>query len=294
MGVQLRIGTWNCFGMGQGLDAVMHLRAPFGHRLEDADVLSACAAPDVLCVQEILSRQAQRFFDSVGGDRFVARVRDDNRVRLFDGSVRGTGLGVGARAAMKRSLLRNFAGRRLGWDRLARKGALYAELALDDARSIDVVTVHLQAGYDEGAARVRSAQLAELRRLVDEIGSHERAFVVCGDFNIDGLAGARGGEYQTLAAALGDFVDVGAEHDLPTYHPHPEGNALAHAFEPNARDQRIDYIFLRPPARGGAARCIHVERILDRPLVSTRFAGDRAGWASDHYGLCATIDLDLG
>lgn len=294
-GVQLRIGTWNCFGMGQGLDAVMHLRAPFGHRFLDADVHAVCSSPDVLCVQEILSRDAQRFFDAVGGELFASRFRDDNRIRLFDGSVRGTGLGLGARRALKRTLLRSFAGRRLGWDRLARKGALYAELALDGERSIDIVTVHLQAGYDGHAAHVRAAQLVELRRMIDEMGSPERPFVVCGDFNIDGLEASRGSqEYRTLAAVLEGFTDLGAEQDLPTFHPHPEGNGLAHAFEPDAHDQRIDYIFLRPPVAGGDARCVAVERFLDRPLVTTTFGADKAGWASDHYGLCATIEIELG
>lgn len=293
--MQLRIGTWNCFGMGQGLDAVTHVRAPFGHRFLDADVHAVCSSPDVLCVQEILSREAQRFFDAVGGERFVSRFRDDNRIRFFDASARGSGLGVGARSPMKRTLLKNFSGRRLGWDRLARKGALYAEIALDETRSLDLVTVHLQAGYEEDAAHVRASQLVELRRLIDEMGSPERPFVVCGDFNIDGLAASREApEYRTLSAVLEGFVDLGADADLPTYHPHPEGNALAHAFEPDARDQRIDYIFLRPPAKRGAAACTAVERFLDRPLVTTTFGENKAGWASDHYGLCATIELDFG
>lgn len=281
--------------MGQGLDAVMHLRAPFGHRLEDAHVLSVCSSPDVLCVQELLSREAQRFFDAVGGASFVSRFRDDNRVRILDGSVRGTGLGVGARSTLKRTLLRNFPGRRVGWDRLARKGALYAELALDETRSMDIVTVHLQAGYEEDTARVRAAQLVELRRFVDEMGSPHRPFVVCGDFNIDGLEASRGkAEYRNLATVLEGFVDLGADADLPTFHPHPEGNALAHAFEPDAHDQRIDYIFLRPPASSGSVACTAVERILDRPLADTTFGENKAGWASDHYGLCATLELDLG
>lgn len=292
MGAVLRIGTWNCFGMGQGLDAVMHLRAPFGHRFDDADVFTVCASPDVLCVQEILSRQAQRFFDALGAKHFAARFRDDNRIRLFDGSVRGTGLGLGARTALARTVLRNFGGRRLGWDRLARKGALYAELALEGGGSIDVVTAHLQAGYDEDAARVRAAQLVELRRLIDETGSPARPFVVCGDFNIDGLGASRGAEYDTLRTALDGFVDLAEADDLPTYHPHPEGNGLAHAFEPDAHDQRIDYIFVRTPARG-AVRCRKIARFLDRPLVSTMF-GEKAGWASDHYGLCADLEIEIG
>lgn len=278
--------------MGQGLDAVTHLRAPFGHRLRDAAVLEECASSDVFCVQELLSREAQRFFDELGPDQFPSRFRDDNRIRL-DGSMRGSGLGIGARAPLTKTVLRSFGGERVGWDRLARKGALYAELALEGARPIDVLTVHLQAGYDTAAARVRAAQLVELRLLIDEVGSSERPFVVCGDFNIDGLEPSRGlPEYQALRAALEGFSDLGAASDMPTYHPHPEGNGLAHSFDPDAREQRIDYIFLREPSIPRSVQCKAVSRFFDRPLTATTFEGDKAGWASDHYGLCATLEIE--
>lgn len=290
--MELRIGTWNCFGMGQGLDAVTHVRAPFGHRLRDAAVIAACATSDVLCVQEILSREAQRFFDTLKSSHYLAAFRDDNRVRLTDPSMRGSGLGIGARAALERTLLRHFPGERVGWDRLARKGALYAQLGLEGGVKLDLVTAHLQAGYDERAARVRDAQLQHLAALVDEVGSPERPFVVCGDFNIDGLAGSRDlPAYRALRAALDGFEDLGAEDDLPTFHPKPDGNALAHAFEPDGVDQRIDYIFFRPASRaGGQLRCVGLRRFLDTPLEATRVA-DRPGWASDHYGLTATFAL---
>lgn len=293
--MELRISTWNCFGMGQGIDALMHLRAPFGHRFKDADVVSECCSPDVLCVQEILSREAQRFFDGLGPSHFVARVRDDNRVRFGDGSVRGTGLGVSARCALERPLIRSFPGERVGWDRLARKGAIYVELKLDDGPPIDLVTVHLQAGYDDAAARVRASQLGHLKNLIDEMGSRDRAFVVCGDFNIDGLEGARGlPEYAALTEALEGFVDLGAADDLPTFHPRPDGNGLAYAFEPDARDQRVDYIFLRPPTGAVRVHCTRLTRFFDRPLAATTFAGEKPAWASDHYGVTATLRIDRG
>ena len=289
-GVEVRINTWNSIGMGQGLSAVTHVRAPFGERLRDAAVLRACADTDVLCVQEILSREAQRFFDGLGASHFLAHVRDDNRVRLGDPSMRGSGLGIKARAPLHRTMLRAFPGERVGWDRLARKGALYAELELEGGVRLDLVTAHLQAGYDERAERVRAAQLAHLEALVREVGHEDRPFVVCGDFNIDGLAGARSRPaYGALCAALGGFEDLGAGEDLPTFHPKPDGNGLAHAFEPNGQDQRIDYIFFRPArARGGMLRFTGLSRFLDGPLESTRLR-DQPGWASDHYGLAATF-----
>ncbi len=68
--------------MGQGLGAVTARRAPFGARLRHDDVLTECASADVLCVQELFSRDAQLFFDGVGQGTFTARFRDDNRVRF--------------------------------------------------------------------------------------------------------------------------------------------------------------------------------------------------------------------
>ena len=75
--------SWNCFGMGQGvLDAITAMRAPVPERLLHGEVHDACAMPDVLCVQELLSRDAQAFFDRVGSEAFVARFRDHNRPSL--------------------------------------------------------------------------------------------------------------------------------------------------------------------------------------------------------------------
>jgi endonuclease/exonuclease/phosphatase family metal-dependent hydrolase len=290
--VELRVGTWNCFGMGQGLDAVTHVRAPYGDRLRDRAVIEACAAIDVLCVQEILSREAQRFFDDLRAEYFASSIRDDNRVRLTDPSMRGSGLGIGARAALDRTLLRSFPGERVGWDRLARKGALYAQLALEGGARVDLVTAHLQAGYDERAGRVRTVQLAHLAALVDEVGSSDRPFIVCGDFNIDGLGAMRGqAPYVALRAALGGFEDLGLDEDLPTFHPKPDGNGLAYAFEPDGHDQRIDYIFFRPASAGPRLRVEGLRRFLDAPLAGTRLRGDQPAWASDHYGLSATFTL---
>lgn len=279
--MRVRIGTWNCFGQGQGFDALLALRAPHGHRFEDEAVRAGCCEVDVLCVQEILSRAAQRLFDALDTTHFVARFRDGNRPAL-DGSMRGCGLGVAARYPLESTTIRTFRSARVGWDRLARKGILYTRVRIDEARSIDLANVHLQAGYDPAAQRVRVAQLAHLRDVIEEIGSPERPFVVCGDFNICGLASARDASgYTALAAALDGFIDLGAASDLPTLHPHPEGNGLAYAFEPDAASQRVDYVFLRPTKD---VRCSDVTRFFDRPIES--------GWASDHYGLCATLDYD--
>ncbi len=275
--------------MGQGLGAVTARRAPFGARLRHDDVLTECASADVLCVQELFSRDAQVFFDGVGQGTFTARFRDDNRVRFT--TMRGTGLGVSARARIEKTVLDVFPGERVGWDRLARKGALYTHLVFADGLEVDLVTAHLQAGADPGAIRVRAAQLAHLRSMITAVGSPERPMIVCGDLNIDGLAPARGEpEYTRLAAAFEGFEDLGAASDLPTFHPHPEKNALAHAFDPTGAPQRIDYVLWRGAASGGV-RPAGLTRFFDQPLARSAPGGGTSAWASDHYGLTATFEI---
>jgi endonuclease/exonuclease/phosphatase family metal-dependent hydrolase len=280
--------------MGQGLSAIRARRAPFADRFLHDRVLTECAAPDILCLQELLSRDAQRFFDGVGTERFTSRFRDHNRPR-FAGrlTMRGSGLGIGARTPLGNTTVRTLAGVPSGWDRLARKGALHTRLAVPGGITIDLMTVHLQAGYDARAIGSRTAQLADLRRFIDEVGSRDRPFIVCGDFNIDGLEHARSGtQYRSLAAAFEGFEDLGAAADLPTFDPHPERNALAHALEPDADSQRIDYIFWRPARDRSRLRCQRVDLFFDQSLARPARTSAASVWASDHYGLSATFVLE--
>lgn len=279
--------------MGQGFDAVMHVRAPASSRFIDTHVITECASSDVLCIQELLSRDAQRFFDRLSLDHHVDRRRDDNRVHLGSMTMRGSGLGISTRSPLVKTAMHSFPGPSVGWDRLARKGALHAQFAVGGTH-VDVITVHLQAGYDPLAVRVRSAQLESLRSFIDSVADLDRPLVVCGDFNVDGLAHVRhGGEYESLVKTLEGFEDLGASDDLPTLDPHPERNALAHAFEPGASPQRVDYIFWRPAKGLGAAdlRFSNIARFFDRPLERTTLPSGHRGWASDHYGLVATFEV---
>jgi len=288
------ISTWNCFGMGQGISAVSALRAPFAERFQHADVVSACVAADILCLQELLSRDAQQFFDGLPERRFTSRFRDDNRIR-FGGqmTMRGCGLGIGARSPLTKTSLRTFSGARVGWDRLARKGALYTQLSFGPGASVDLITVHLQAGPSARAAAVRAVQLADLKDFVESVGAPDRPFIICGDFNIDGLAGARtGAEYCSLEAALSGFQDLGAVADLSTFDPHPQGNGLAREFEPGGCAQRIDYIFFRAARGPIELHCKRLEIFFDKPLALTTRLDGTAAWASDHYGLSATFEYE--
>ena len=271
--------------MGQSIfDVVTYLRAPFSKRFFNSEVISQCAEPSILCIQEILSHTSQKFFDSLGKKHFLSSVRDHNRFRLA--SLRGSGLGVTTRVVALKAKILNFKSRGISWDKYARKGALYMQLELDREKKIDLITAHLQAGQSQTSKIVRAQQLVELKRWIVELGSAQRPFIVCGDFNIDAL-NANDGEYQTLKKTLGGFIDLGQASDLPTYHPHREGNPLAHAYEKESPPQRIDYIFMR----SDQLILSGFKRIFDRPIASLG-QGIRA-WASDHYGLMATLEIPI-
>ena len=295
--LRFRLSTWNCFGMGRrAVDAISGVRAPAPERLRHGEVALRCVDPEVLCIQELFSRDAQQFFDDLSrhprADPAMFSIRDHNRVDFSSVTVRGTGLGIRSRGELVDSKTRHFRAR-TGWDRLARKGMLHARVALRPELELDLVTVHLQAGEDRAAVLARRTQLAELSEFVARIVSPERTCIVCGDFNIDGLAAARAtDEYRRLSATLPGFADLGADDDLPTFDPAPQANALAFLFEPNGYRQRLDYIFLRPPERGRhAVECDSVSLFLHEPLVMPEPGRGGARFASDHYGLLATFEV---
>jgi len=92
----------------------------------------------------------------VGVGRFTSRFRDDNRMRFGDRlTMRGCGLGIGAHSPFAKTTVRSFPGTQVGWDRLARKGALYTQLSFPTGLTVDLITVHLQAGYTPDCVAVR-------------------------------------------------------------------------------------------------------------------------------------------
>jgi endonuclease/exonuclease/phosphatase family metal-dependent hydrolase len=281
---QLSIATWNCFGMAQtALDALTAGPAPHGARLQNLQLRRTLSGPHLVCIQEVMSRQAEAFFDGLGAER----VRDPNGPRLRPVTMRGSGLGIAGRLAFQHRTSQIFDSPRSGWDRLARKGTLHVRVHLEGLE-LDIINVHLQAGYDAQAIAIRTQQIGELARRVEQLGHEARTFVICGDFNVCGL-GKKGEDYAQLRRALAGFEDLGGHADLPTFDPHPERNHLAHLLEPASPCQRLDYIFLRAPRTSGAQVTVtEVSRILDQRLDA---GGGTPMFASDHFGLAATIEI---
>ena len=170
-------------------------------------------------------------------------------------------------------------------ERVARKGVSFARVELPDGPIVDLFTTHMQSGYDAPSARVRKAQLDQIRAFVDQKSSRENATIVCGDFNINGLVDARDGEYASMLAIFDDFSDPFADDDDITYHPHETHNPLAHRFEPEAPVQRVDYILYR---RGGSSlELTECGLWMKEPLAAIE--GHPKVHASDHFGLCVTL-----
>ena len=278
---ELTIQTWNCFGVAQSLRSALTSKGVVDpHRLVHPEVRKSVAEADIVCLQELYLDDAEAFFDGLDQPH---KTRDDNRSQWWPFTVGGSGLGVASRLPFHSRALRPFSRPQVGSERLARKGLLHVRVNAG-AAEIDLITTHMQSGYDDRARAVRERQLGELRSMVDELGSADRTFVVCGDFNICGLSRSGRREYAALATMLHDFVDLGAEEDAPTFHPDPEVNSLAHRFEARSPVQRVDYVFFRAARESGPrpVKCqITLSGRLDGYGPST--------FASDHFGLRATL-----
>ena len=280
----VRIASWNCFGAAQSARAfLLREGAPDPHRFRHPEVSAALHRADVLCLQELWVRDAEALFERLPHPH---KAKDDNRTEWWPLTIGGSGLGVASRHPIVSRQIVPFSRPHSGAERFARKGVLHARVDVDGVE-VDVVTTHFQSGTSAGSRRVRERHARELGNLLRTIGD-ERPIVLTGDFNVDGQRSARADEYAVLAGQLSGFEDVGAEADVPTYHPHPHHNLLAHRFDRDARPQRIDYVFFRPP-RGGGARVTGFVRTLDALLPSHEGATETH--ASDHFAL--EIELEI-
>jgi endonuclease/exonuclease/phosphatase family metal-dependent hydrolase len=281
---EIVLQTWNCFGAAQSLRSALSWRGVVdAHRLDHPEVKREVAAADIVCMQEVFLGDAEAFFD---GLEHPHKLRDDNRATLWPLTVGGSGLAVASKLPFSSRAVRPFSRPHVGAERFARKGLLHVRVEIEDGVELDLVTTHMQSGYDDGARRVRERQLTELREAVDTLGAEDRAFVVAGDLNICGLAEGRADEYATIRSVLPDFTDLGADDDAPTFHPHPEVNSLAHRFESSSPKQRVDYVLFRPAARGGPT-----------PLGCELALSDRleghgpTTFASDHFAVRVRLGL---
>lgn len=280
----LVIQTWNCFGTAQNLRAVMAWRGVIDpHRLEHPEVRKGLREPDILCVQELFLGDAEAFFDGLDHPH---KTRDANSSTLWPFTIGGSGLGVASRLPFSARTLRPFSRPHVGSERFARKGVLHVRVDMGEGVEIDVITTHMQSGYDDKARGVRARQLEELRGAVDELGSPDRAFVVCGDLNICGLSARRSDEYAAVGKVLSDFTDLGATEDVATFVPDPEVNTLAHRFEATSPKQRLDYVLFRPALEKGPLP------VSCEVALAERLEGHGpTTFASDHFAVRVRLEV---
>jgi len=284
---RVSLKTWNCFGAAQTIRAFLFSKEPPDpRRFELRAIREQVESVDIVCLQELFVPRAEGFFDRLAHP-FKHRV--PNGSTLWPLTFGGSGLGIASRFPIVTQTFRTFSPPSVLSERFARKGLLHARIALpgDGAPQLDVITTHMQSGYDVAAERVRERQIRELRAFADQVGAVDRPLIVCGDLNIDGLLGARDREYATLAQALSGFEDVGASDDRPTFHPHPDVNPLAHRFEAGSPKQRIDYVFYRP-AVTDMLRVQGSRLALDAPFHEE---GAAVTFASDHFAI--RVDLEV-
>jgi endonuclease/exonuclease/phosphatase family metal-dependent hydrolase len=273
--LDLRLLTWNSFGAAQ--DALSFLRwrgVADPHRFEHPLVHEIAARADVLCMQEVYLSEAEQFFDGLGHDH---KLRDSNELRVLPLSVAGSGLGVASRLPIARHGRRTFSPPYASAERFARKGMLHARVRVGETY-VDVVNTHMQSGMGVLARMIRKGQLLELRRFVDDVGASGVPIIVCGDFNIDGLAKNRASEYAELARTLPEFTDLGAAADHVTFDS--EHNTLARKHWPGEPPQRLDYTFVCDPS--GALEIVAIERAFH---VALECASGASTFASDHYAV---------
>lgn len=191
-----------------------------------------------------------------------------------------------------------------GFDDYAQKGLSISKVSFstDPNDYIYVVNAHLQAGDEPN---VRSNQLSQMRRFIDDHSDPSHPVVIMGDFNI----ASNGSEYQPMLNQLGNPEDIFASTGARPYTSDPVRNAYARYWDnpaqPENERKRIDYIFIR---QGTAYYLVVDSTALEDREYTTYLCRDgrtlpSSGWLlghnaplicymSDHFGLSASLRLN--
>jgi endonuclease/exonuclease/phosphatase family metal-dependent hydrolase len=281
----LRVVTLNLWGLEPPLDA----------RLALASRQLRALAPDVVCLQEV------RPLDGRSG-RTTAEVLAD-----------ALGMTAHYEAAVAREATHHLPGGPQGLAVLARTIRDTRVLALPEARpsetrillsaAIDtaggpiwVHTTHLHYRLDDGLAREH--QVLAIDDAIRRIGRDDASppQILCGDFNApadsDEIRFLRG--LTTLGGHRTHFQDAWLRlHREPVRGDGP-AEGITRSSERRSGslralhlDRRIDYVFVTTRKRDGRG-AVHDCRVV---LTEREGAGDASICASDHYGVCADIQV---
>ncbi|HXP61503.1 MAG TPA: endonuclease/exonuclease/phosphatase family protein [Dongiaceae bacterium] len=254
--VSLKVTTFNVWGLPAWLNGASADR--YGKISHDLARLGS----DVVLLQEVWTRRSFEVLSEQANG--ASRTWWTADARRKGGLLGQNGLLTLSRFPIKGAWFRRFSASRLP-DSLANKGALKVTLELGPGQRVTIWNVHLQDGT---SGRVRSRQIAELIRWVEQAQDGQFADIVGGDFNFT----PESSEFRRFAAAIGPSVpQLANEVALPTW------DGLKSA--PGA-GQVIDHIFvrMRQPAadlRAGQHRVFTASRRADR--------------LSDHMGVEAVV-----
>ena len=286
---QLRIATWNCFGVPQSFEDFALGRPFWPERLVAPEVVSALSGFDVVCVQENLTDRVRESLEVLAAAAgFEALWFDPMGPDGPTGTFVGGGLAILSRFPIDVRFTRLPRG--AGPDGWARKGFAVADVTLPSGRGIHVVNTHLQADDytvpGDACLEARAEQLAELVAAVEALGHTGRPAVLCGDFNV-----AHGSdEFARVEAALGPgLVELASRAGLATYDT--GRNDLAATFHSGGPERaQLDHLWVTV----GAFEVEDVRMVLDEPLGDlgeAPAAYDKRPFASDHFAVGATLTV---
>lgn len=215
-------------------------------------------APDIICLQEVLQHeslpnQAEALAERLGYNFYFISADDTDQIRRYGNAV----LSPHSFDEMSKTRL-------VPTDDYRTAGHVRITI---DGREVDVFCTHLHHMPTEDGAAIRSSQIGDLRRFIDQNATSD-VVILGGDFNAEP-------HYEEMAAVSERFLDtyeaVYGESERPTtLNPH------------HGHDHRwIDYVFV---GREGNVRIDAVRRVLAQPVGDTL-------WASDHFAVMADITV---
>jgi endonuclease/exonuclease/phosphatase family metal-dependent hydrolase len=284
----LRVITLNLWGTQPPLDARLALAARQLRAL----------APDVVCLQEVrpLDGQAVRTTADVLADALGMTARYAVAVRWGDGEHAGLPAGEEGLAVIARSVRET---RVVALpDPRPGDARILLSASIDSAGGpIWVHTTHLHYRLDDGVARER--QVVAIDDAIRALGRHADSApqILCGDFNAtadsDEIRFLRG--LTTLDGRRTHFQDAWLRLRRE---PGPgDGPADGVTWSSENRwtrplrsldlDRRIDYVFVTTRKRDGRGT-VHACQVA---LTERDGDGDTAFCASDHYAVCADVQV---
>jgi endonuclease/exonuclease/phosphatase family metal-dependent hydrolase len=284
----LRVVTLNLWGTQPPLEARLMLAA--------RQLLAL--APDVVCLQEVrpLDGRAGRTTADVLAEALGMTARYEVAVAWDDGAHPGLTAGQEGLAVIARSIRETRV--------LALPEARPADARILLSASVDtaggpiwVHTAHLHYRLDDGLARER--QVLAIDEVIRGLGraSDSAPQILCGDFNAiaesDEIRFLRG--LTTLGGRRTHFQDAWLR-----LHREPgpgEGPAQGITWSSDNRftrplrsldlDRRIDYVFVTTRKKDGRGT-VHACRVV---MTERDGLGEVAICASDHYGVCADVQV---